>query len=61
MNMAGSVKMAPEARDSPADPTVCTILFSRIESFFMITLMMPIEITAAGMDADTVRSTLSPR
>ena len=58
---AGSVKIAPAARDSPAEPIVCTILLSRIESFFIIRRITPMEITAAGMDADTVMPTRSPK
>ena len=57
---AGSVNIAPAARDSPAEPIVCTILFSRIESFLKIFRIIPIETTAAGMDADTVIPTRSP-
>ena len=58
---AGIVKMAPAATDSPAEPMVCTILFSNTESFFRMTRMTPMEITAAGIDADTVIPTRSPR
>ena len=58
---AGSVKIAPAARDSPADPTVWTMLLSRIEFFRSITRMTPIEITAAGIEAETVMPTRSPR
>ena len=36
-------------------------LFSRMESFFKITRITPMEITAAGMEADTVIPTLSPK
>ena len=61
MNRAGSVKIAPAANDSPAEPIVCTMLFSRMESFFKITRITPMEITAAGMEADTVIPTLSPK
>ena len=60
-NRTGSVNIAPAANDSPAEPIVCTILLSRIESFFIRTLITPIEITAAGIDADTVRPTRRPR
>ena len=60
-NNAGSVKIAPAATDSPAEPIVCTMLFSRIESLRRITRMIPIEITAAGMEAETVIPTRSPR
>ena len=61
INRAGSVKIAPAARDSPAEPMVCTMLFSRMESLLKITRIIPMEITAAGMDADTVIPTLSPK
>ena len=60
-NKAGSVKIAPAARDSPAEPMVCTRLLSKMEFFFIITRMTPIEITAAGIDADTVIPTRNPR
>ncbi len=58
---AGMVKMAPAARDSPAEPRVCTILFSSIESLRKITRMIPIDITAAGMEADIVIPTHKPK
>ena len=61
MKSAGSVNIAPAASDSPAEPIVCTILFSRIESFLKIFRIMPIETTAAGIEADTVIPTRSPR
>lgn len=61
MNKAGSVKIAPAASDSPAEPIVCTILFSSIEFLRRITRITPIEITAAGIDADTVIPTRRPR
>ena len=60
-NNAGRVKIAPAASDSPAEPIVCTMLFSRIESLRRMMRMIPIEITAAGIDADTVIPTRSPR
>ena len=55
------VKIAPAARDSPAEPIVCTILFSRIDSLFNSTRIIPIEITAAGIEAETVMPTFNPR
>ena len=58
---AGNVKIAPAATDSPAEPIVCTILFSKTESFLKIMRITPIEMTAAGIDADTVIPTRSPR
>ena len=60
-NRAGMVKIAPAATDSPAEPMVCTMLFSRMESRRRITRMIPMEITAAGMDAEIVMPTISPR
>ena len=40
--------MAPAATDSLAEPMVCTMLFSRMESLLRITRITPMEITAAG-------------
>ena len=57
---AGIVKITPAARDSPAEAAVWTILFSRILEF-RNTLNIPIDMTAAGMDADTVIPANSPR
>ena len=59
MMRAGNVKMTPAARDSPADPTVWTILFSRMLPLPKIRKMAT-AITATGMDALTVKPTLSP-
>ena len=63
--MAGMVTPTPNAIDSPADPAVCTILFSRIVASFMPSLLSMrnsvIEITATGIDALTVSPTLSTR
>ncbi len=61
INNAGRVNIAPAARDSPAEPIVCTILFSSIELFLKILRIIPIETTAAGIEADTVMPTRSPR
>ena len=61
INRAGRVKMAPAASDSPADPMVCTILFSSILSLRSTKRISPMEMTAAGIDADTVIPTRSPR
>ena len=58
---AGSVNIAPAANDSPALPMVCTMLFSRMESRRRTKRSTPIEITAAGTDAETVSPTRSPR
>ena len=60
-NNTGSVKMAPAASDSPAEPIVCTILLSNMEFFLKMTLKTAIEITAAGIEAETVIPTLKPR
>ena len=60
-NSAGMVKMAPAARLSPAEPMVCTMLLSRMEFFLSRTRMTPIEMTAAGMEAETVMPTRRPR
>ena len=60
-NKAGRVKIAPAAKDSPAEPIVCTRLLSKMEFFRMITRITPMEITAAGMDAETVIPTRNPR
>ena len=60
-NSAGSVKIAPAARDSPAEPIVWTRLFSRMESLLRITRMIPMEITAAGIEAEIVIPTRRPR
>ena len=63
---AGIVTPTPNAIDSPAEPVVCTMLFSR-----MVARRMPnsrensrnkvIDSTATGIDADTVMPTLSTR
>ena len=55
------VNMAPAAMDSPAEPIVCTILLSKVESRLRSPLITPIDITAAGIEAETVSPTLSPR
>ena len=56
---AGSVKITPPAMASPAEPVVCTILFSR-----MLTLPKPrrmlILSTAMGIEAETVRPARKP-
>jgi hypothetical protein len=57
---AGIVKMTPAASDSPALAHVCTMLFSRMFERGN-RRRIPIEITAAGMEADTVRPANSPR
>ena len=57
---AGNVKITPAASDSPADAAVCTMLFSRMLEL-RNRLRIAIEITAAGMDADTVNPANRPR
>ncbi len=57
---AGMVNTTAAATDSPADPTVCTILFSRTV-FPLIFFRMVIAMTAMGIDAEVVSPTLSPR
>jgi hypothetical protein len=57
---AGSVKAMPAARDSPAEPVVCTMLFSRIVARPKARKIV-IESTAMGMDALTVSPTFSAR
>src|SRR6185503_11679690 len=57
---AGIVNTTPPATDSPAEPIVCTILFSRIVEppSFLSTEMAS---TAIGIDALTVRPARRPR
>jgi len=55
------VKIMPPASDSPAEPMVCTTLFSNIESRLSTPRRMAMEMTAAGMDAEMVMPTRSPR
>ena len=59
------VTPTPKAMDSPAEPAVCTMLFSRMLASRTPSLDSSrnsvIEITATGMDALTVRPTLSTR
>ena len=61
-NNAGMVKMIPAAKDSPAEVIVCTTLFSRIvTSLNLSNLSNSIDMTAAGMEADTVIPMYNPR
>jgi hypothetical protein len=56
----GRVNTTPAAMDSPAEPIVCTTLFSRMvepPSF----LSSEMASTAMGMEAETVRPALSAR
>ena len=52
--------MAPAARDSPAEAAVCTALFSRILCLRK-RLNIAMEMTAAGIEAETVRPANSPK
>src|SRR6185436_20530496 len=56
----GSVKATPAAMDSPADPAVWTMLFSRMVALPKKRKMV-IDRTAMGIDAETVSPTLSAR
>src|SRR5216684_6707517 len=56
---AGRVKITPAATDSPADPVVCTILFSRIVDF-PNARRMEIDSTEIGMEAETVSPARNP-
>src|SRR5581483_9743075 len=60
MTSAGKVKMAPAATASPADAMVWTTLFSRMVVPPSIR-RIAIEITAAGMLAETVSPAYRPR
>ena len=56
----GSVNTTPAASDSPAEPMVCTMLFSRmVEPPSRLNTEIPS--TAIGIDALTVRPARSPR
>src|SRR6476646_2901701 len=57
---AGIVKTTPPAIDSPADPIVCTMLFSRIVDPPR-RFSTEIASTAIGIDALTVRQARRPR
>ena len=54
------VNITPAASDSPAEAAVCTILFSKIFDFLNKD-NIPIDITAAGIDAETVIPAKRPR
>src|SRR4051812_37130152 len=60
MISAGSVKITPAARPSPDAAAVCTALFWRMLPE-RNSLNRPIEITAAGTEADTVMPANMPR
>ena len=57
---AGVVNTTPEATDSPADPIVCTMLFSRIVEP-PSRLSTEMARTAIGIDALTVSPARRPR
>ena len=63
--IAGIVTPSPKAIDSPADPAVWTMLFSRIVASrppsFESRRKKVMEMTATGIEALTVRPTLSTR
>ncbi len=63
---AGMVTPTPKAIDSPADPVVCTMLFSKIVAGRKPNMREKarnsvIESTATGIDAETVIPTFSTR
>ncbi len=60
MMSAGMVKITPAASASPALAMVCTMLFSRMFERLK-KRSTPMEITAAGMDAETVMPANRPR
>ena len=63
--IAGIVTPTPKAIDSPAEPAVCTMLFSRMVASrppsFDSSRNSVIEMTATGIEALTVRPTFSTR
>src|SRR5579859_5989554 len=56
---AGKVNITPAASDSPADPVVCTMLFSRMVERPKARRML-IDNTEIGIDADTVSPARNP-
>ena len=54
------VKITPAANDSPAEAAVWTMLFSKILDFLNKD-KIPIDMTAAGIDAETVIPANKPR
>ncbi len=56
---AGMEKITPAATDSPAEPVVCTMLFSRMVERPKARRML-IESTAMGMEAETVSPARRP-
>ena len=65
MRIAGIVTPTPNASDSPEDPAVCVMLFSRMVESRTPNFDSPRksarEMTATGMDALTVMPILSAR
>ena len=61
MMSAGIVKMMPAASDSPADAIVWTMLFSSTVPERSTPRRIPMEMTAAGMEALTVIPSFKPR
>ena len=59
-SIAGSVKTTPAAMDSPAEPVVWTMLFSRIVDLPRVR-KKAIDSTAMGIEAETVSPILSAR
>ncbi len=63
--IAGIVTPMPNAIDSPAEPAVCTMLFSKIVRFrkpnWASTRNSAIEITATGIEALTVSPTFNTK
>ena len=59
--MAGTVKITPAASDSPALAMVCTALFSRMLTSLNRLRRISIDMTAAGMLAETVIPAYKPR
>ncbi len=58
---AGTVKTMPAANESPAEPIVCTTLFSNTVPRLKTPRSTAIDSTAAGIDAEVVSPTLRPR
>jgi hypothetical protein len=63
--IAGMVTPSPKAMDSPAEPAVWTMLFCSMEALAIPSRASSrkrvIEITATGIEAETVRPTFSTR
>ena len=61
ISIAGTVNITPAARDSPALAMVCTALFSKILTSLNKLLKIIMDITAAGILAETVIPAYKPR